>query len=202
VPDYLRSPVISPHRGGRPSPPSDLPLFRFGLRQLLAFVAAASGVLAGVVVAEGVLGLVIVLAVLIVAAHVTATALGSRLREVSKESDGEYGKTNAEHSVVSIGGRHSSILPRSCWHGHDGTPLVWLPTISVVGVIVGGCCGGLFLASTIGDRTSLAGLFVGAISMAILGGWFAFLASSFYAIFRHGWREAVANEERRMTFDD
>jgi hypothetical protein len=74
--------------------------------------------------------------------------------------------------------------------------LGWLPTLIFLGVAVGGVGGGTFLAYAIGHRTSVAGLLVGAISLAILGGWIAFLAGSFSAIFRHGLREAVAEQKK------
>jgi hypothetical protein len=44
---------------------------------------------------------------------------------------------------------------------------------------------------TVGHRTSAAGLAVGAISLAAISGWFAFLGGHFYANVRRGLREAL-----------
>src|SRR5689334_24278477 len=58
----------------------DLPLFRFGLRQLLLFVAALGALLAALAVSHGLTVLMILLAVSVVVMHVFATALGTRLQ--------------------------------------------------------------------------------------------------------------------------
>jgi hypothetical protein len=65
-----------------------------------------------------------------------------------------------------------------------------------IAALAGGTIGGLVLAMTIGHRTSAAGIVVGAISLAVLGGWFAFLCGSFYGVFRHGFRDAIAEQQR------
>ena len=63
------------------------------------------------------------------------------------------------------------------------------------GAVLGGCLGATFLEMTIGGRTTAVGVAVGAISTAVLGGWFAFLFGSFSAILRRGWQEAVAQQK-------
>jgi hypothetical protein len=40
---------------------------------------------------------------------------------------------------------------------------------------------------------------VGSISLAVLGGWFAFLSGSFYGIFRHGLHEALTEQQSDET---
>jgi hypothetical protein len=78
--------------------------------------------------------------------------------------------------------------------------LVWLPKLIAAGAVVGGCGGALLLALAMGGRTSLAGVAVGSISFAVIGAWFGFVGGSFYAIFRHGLRDAIdrqAFEESR-----
>jgi hypothetical protein len=74
--------------------------------------------------------------------------------------------------------------------------LPWLPRIIVAGVILGGILGASLLGLTIGHRTTLAGVAVGGISSAVLGGWFAFVGGSFYGIFRHGLRDAIAEQRK------
>lgn len=67
-----------------------------------------------------------------------------------------------------------------------------LPLWVAVGSAVGGVIGIAVLELTIGDRTTNVGIAVGAISTAIVGGWFAFVVGNFWAILRQGWQDAVA----------
>src|SRR5689334_12256758 len=101
----------------------DLPLFRFGLRQLLLFVAAFSGLLAALAISHGLTVLVILLAVSVVVMHVFATALGTRLQSradderrqlASRPSNAESTALPAEQSAKLQAIRSS---PRSPWHG-------------------------------------------------------------------------------------
>jgi hypothetical protein len=63
-------------------------------------------------------------------------------------------------------------------------------------VFFGGCLGAVFLSLTVGDRTSAAGLAVGAVSLAAISGWFAFLGGNFYANVRRGLKDAL-DEQRQ-----
>src|SRR5688500_6284811 len=58
----------------------ELPLLRFGLRQLLGFVAGLSVLFATLASTGRLAGLVLLLGVLVVLMHVFATTLGGRLR--------------------------------------------------------------------------------------------------------------------------
>jgi hypothetical protein len=193
-----------------PSPPSDLPLFRFGLRQLFGFVAAVSVVLAGMVIAGGVTSLVLLLATLVVAFHVAGTALGNAMRarsDMQPASRGmaplagseAWGCPEMRPAVPDLACPRSAPPAQrptpSLWHCHGGPSLCWLPRLVIGGVLLGALTGAVALPLTIGHRTSLAGMAVGTISLAVLAGWLVFVAASFYAIFRDGWREAVAEEK-------
>src|SRR2546423_5158039 len=59
---------------------ADVPLFRFGLRQLFLFVAAICALLAAMASSSGPTALVLLLAVAVVVMHVFATAVGTRLQ--------------------------------------------------------------------------------------------------------------------------
>ena len=67
-----------------------------------------------------------------------------------------------------------------------------LPLLIIVGTILGGSLGAAILALSIGHRVTAAGIAVGALSTAVLGGWFAFVIGCSSAIFRQGWKHAVA----------
>jgi hypothetical protein len=60
--------------------------------------------------------------------------------------------------------------------------------------LCGGILGALVLAVANDRQASPAGIAVGAISIAVVAGWFAFVGYSFYGVFRHGLRQAMAEE--------
>jgi hypothetical protein len=129
---------------------------------------------------------------------VLSTALGSRLREVSgaRRFDDQLDDDFLDRQALADA-RSSFCLPRrSSWHGRELLGRHRLPALILLGGVFGGIAGGSFLVAVIGDRTSAAGIVVGSISLAVLGGWFMFLTSSFYLIFRHGLREAIAEQEK------
>jgi hypothetical protein len=60
----------------------------------------------------------------------------------------------------------------------------------------GGGVGAILLGGIMGDRSSLAGIIVGSLSLAVVAGWFAFVGYSFYGVFRHGLRDAMTQDRR------
>ena len=169
-----------------------LPELRFSLRHLFWFVTVVCVVMSALAASAetGFAAAAILLAVLVVALHVAGTAIGMRLRdhadrrqawEASRAGDG----VPQPLPVV----RRSPLYQR-------GIEMPWLRVWIVSGAVIGGAIGAGILAAAIGHRTTMAGLAVGAISAAILGGWFAFVAGSFWAILRHGWRDAVEDANR------
>jgi hypothetical protein len=182
-------------------PPPVLPLFRFGLRHLFWFVTVVSVLFAAAVaISPGVAPLLLWITALIVAAHITGTALGSRLRaHADQVRDWEGAHPDARRSAPDAAERScdlaaATLPPPSPWHLHKSTALGWVPRLVVVGAVCGGCGGAAFLVLTIGHRTSPVGIAVGAVSLAVIGGWLAFVGGSFYAIFRHGLRDAMAHQ--------
>jgi hypothetical protein len=181
---------------------ADTPLLRFGLRQLFFFMAAASALLWALVSSTGLTGLVLLLGVTIVMMHVFATALGTRLQFRTEQERLRRQTDQPTINNASADYQQSAKLqairssPRSPWHGRGCTYLPWLPQLVVGAMVVGGLGGGLLLSGTIGHRTSVEGIIVGAASFAVLGGWISFLGGNFYGVFRHGFREALAEEQK------
>jgi hypothetical protein len=187
------------------SAPAELPLFCFGLRQLFMFVAGLSILLAGMVIVDGRTATVLLIGTLVVAAHVAATALGARLRLYAdrRREKSDQGDVDDLLAAVSRRSRMTSVATgalhpaaRSPWYTSGSTPLSWMPRFVVAGVLVGGVIGIVVLITVAGPRASHAGLLVGCLSMAVLGGWFAFLSGSFVAILRHGLRDAIAQHRK------
>ena len=179
---------------------ADQPLFRFGLRQLLLFVAGICGVLAMMALAGGMNALLILLAAVIVMMHVFATALGTRLQAQTQREQLLQRAKLATERPDSVALQPASDLaairsaPRSPWHGRGCTYLPWLPKIVIGSMTAGALIGIVLLNGMIGHRTSAEGIVVGAASFAVLGGWISFLVVSFYGVFSHGFREALAEQ--------
>jgi hypothetical protein len=182
------------------SPDDDLPLFRFRLRHLLAFVTFACLLLAAMVIWQGITALVLLLATLVIGFHLLSTALGSQLRvhanRIQHRDLPEYLSQVPRMALDTIQSNQPSKPTRSPWHERRSTPLPWLPKLVVSASFLGGILGAILLDGAVGDHTSAAGVAVGSVSMAVVAGWIAFVGYSFYGVFRHGLRDAM-NDDRR-----
>jgi hypothetical protein len=148
-----------------------------------------------VAVPIGLSPLALVLAVSVVVLHVLSTAIGTRLREHSAERRAWYeARYETPPPVVpsSVPSLDMAVW-RSPLQGHD-QPLRRMRLCLTAGAVLGGALGVVVLWFTVGERTTLAGILVGAASTAVVGAWIAFVAASAWSIFRQGWRDAV--EER------
>jgi hypothetical protein len=185
------------------SPEPQLPVLRFSLKQLFWWVTGACVLMAALAVSPqaGLSPVALLMAVSAVALHVGGTAIGTRLRAHANERQAwEAAQGHADRFDVSPPWSPPSSLateprPRSPLHGH-GRPLRRLPLYLVSGAIFGGTFGAVALAIAIGERTTIAGVAVGALSMAVVGTWLAFVAASSWAIFRQGWHDAVAESRK------
>jgi hypothetical protein len=182
----------------------DPPLFRFGLRKLLAFVAILSILMAAMATFQGVPSLVLLLTSLVIAAHLFSTALGTQLRShanrtTSRNSPGVDLSIRRESSINYPSGHIESVqpTPRSPWHVRRSTPLPWLARLIAAAFVIGAASGAMLLWLTVGHETSQAGIVVGAFSLAVVASWFAFLGYSFYGVFRDGLRDAMLDDRLR-----
>jgi hypothetical protein len=188
---------------GSSLPPSvDVPLFRFRLRQLLLAFVAISAVFAAIALSHGMAGPAILLGIVVIFMHVFATSLGTKLRDQSDDQHAfEAVNQMPARAIGSAPERSARLLAirsqaRSPWHARGATALPWLRALVIGAFAAGALTGSSYLAATVGYRTSPAGIVVGGISVAVLFGWFAFLFGSFYGVFRHGFREAAAEQAR------
>jgi hypothetical protein len=183
------------------APSSDeLPLFRFGLRQLLAFVSLVSLLMAAMVMSTGWTALALLLATLVVSFHLFSTALGSQLRWHANRLQNQQSATPGMEKLPSLPRYESSQPPpRSPWHKRRSTPLPWLARWIAAASMLGAAAGALLLSSTIGHRSSLVGIAVGAFSLGVVAGWSAFVGYSFYSVFRHGVGDAMAQDRQDQS---
>jgi hypothetical protein len=178
----------------------DLPLFRFRLRQLLAFVTLLSLLMAAMATWHGLTALVLLLATLVVSFHLFSTALGTQLRWHANRLRGQSPATPALPTPADrVQPATSQTLPRSPWHECRSTPLPWRPRWIAAATMLGAIVGALLLSGTIGHRSSLAGIVVGSFSLGVIAGWFAFVGYSFYGVFRHGLRDAMAQDRHDQS---
>src|SRR4051794_36731140 len=181
---------------------ADVPLFRFRLRQLLAFVAAICGLLAALVSAGGLVAVALTIVASVVVMHVFATSLGNTLQaRINSEKRSPASNLQVDPSIPCVtkqGERLAAVRsrPLSPWHGRSSTYLPWLSRVVLAGMLFSGLIGCVLLSGVLGDRISYAGTVTGAISFAVLGGWFSFLCGNFYGVFRQGFREAVADQQK------
>ncbi len=186
---------------GPPEP--QLPVLRFSLKHLFLCFTGLCILMAALAVSPqaGVSPLALLMAVLVVALHVGGTAIGTRMRAHANERRAWEAARGQAEDLDDFPRRitPSQVVgeprPRSPLSGHS-RPLRRLPLCLVAGAVVGGSLGMAILTVTIGDRTTAAGVAVGAVSTAVVGAWLAFVAANSWAIFRQGWRDAVA--ESRM----
>jgi len=175
-----------------------LPVLRFGLRQLFWWVTGLCLLLGALVaVPFGLPPLALLLAVSVVVLHVLSTAIGHRLGAHAQERRAWESKFDPDERPP---GRLPVSVPavperRSPLHGRD-QPLRRMRVCLTVGAVLGGLLGLVALSVTIGDRTTVVGILVGAASTAVVGGWVAFVGASAWSIFQQGWRDAVAEHGR------
>jgi hypothetical protein len=182
----------------------DPPLFRFGLRKLLAFVAILSILMAAMATLQGVPSLVLLLTSLVVAGHLFSTALGTQLRSHANRATGRYSPgidlSDPRETSINCPTGHIETLqptPRSPWQVRHSTPLPWLARLIAAAFVIGAASGAMLLWLTVGHETSQAGIVVGAFSLAVVASWFAFLGYSFYGVFRHGLHDAMLDDRVR-----
>jgi hypothetical protein len=178
---------------------AELPLFRFRLRQLMIVVSLVSLLMAAMATSTGLTALVLLLAALVVTFHLFSTALGTQLRWHANRMQGrdlpQYATGRRRTRIVNeLGLDTPHQRHRSPWHERNSTPLPWLTRLVVAAALCGGIFGAVLLSGTIGHRTSMAGIALGAFSLAVVAGWFAFVGYSFYRVVRHGIRDAMSDD--------
>lgn len=183
-------------RESRGDLPPQLPALRFRLWHLLAFVAALCALLAVLVSSTGMWATVFLLAALVISLHVAGTALGSRLRaHADQQRAWEAARrrtvvaSSASTATSSISAAHSPLYGRR-------SSLRWLRLFVAGGALLGTLGGAVLLTFTVGHRTGAIGIAVGSISVGVIGGWLAFLGTSFWTILRQGWREASEHQKQ------
>jgi hypothetical protein len=178
-----------------PSLPREPQLFRFGLRRLFLLVTLLAILLTLLVSTSGPWPLVICMVTLLVAAHVLGALLGARLRDTSPEiRHWRAMQPNVDSDQPVTADQPVRLadleLPQSTPLADSGQVMHRRRWVVGLGACVGGVCGAMAILHRGDPAPGLAALAVGTLSFYVLGGWAAFLVSSFVAIVHHAWRQA------------
>lgn len=164
---------------------------RFRLRTLF-FVVTVCGVLFGVMHALGpVASVALAMVMASIGLHVAGNALGTARRDASTEPLSESFRSSIEDALL----KQHCEAARGAHRLRESTPLGW--TIRITTLL--GASTGLALG-IVGLRewtnAELPGLVFGAMSAAVLGGFFGFLTGSFLEIARRAWWQATCESRR------
>jgi hypothetical protein len=160
---------------------------QFSIRTLLLGIAAVGVVLAiGKLV--GVVWMTLALwSLLLVVAHVAGAAIGHRRRSADPAAaDPPHPAHLARGAPLPVLEERPNLLTRPA-------PLsAWVRHCTIGGSLLGGLggLGGLWVLGV----SSVNGLVLGTISASVLGGFFAFLISSFLAIASNAWDDATRED--------
>jgi hypothetical protein len=170
-------------------------LLRFRLRQMFLMVTLASVICATLVLTNGPWPFVIVVAVLLVAAHVMGNVVGTRLRDTSHEvvawraqhPDFDPDRPVATRQSMEL--EKLKLPPSTPLASHERIAR-WTIWFVAAGIAIGLIAGMVAISLIFGRQIEWAAWLVGMISCGVLGAWVAFLASTFSSIARHAWRHA------------
>jgi hypothetical protein len=170
-------------------------LFRFGMRQLLLFVAAVAALCALLAASGGAWRIIISALVALAAAHVFGTVVGTRLRDSSRDlqrwkSQGPPG--SRDEPVATPPPIHWSQLglPAATPLAHCESAPRRSQAALAAGMTLGAASGAAAIEYGLGQSVSWAGVAMGAVSCGVIGAWAALAAASFYAIARRTWKQA------------
>lgn len=171
-------------------------LFRFGLRQLFMLVSGFALLFSAMAGLGLNWGAAVGFIAALVAAHVLATVIGTRLRD----SSGEIQRWRAGLAPEATDGPPPSgplspaelaSLTASSLASRDDAP--WRsPMAGVAGLLGGAFLGAAIMPIVAGAQVNAAGLALGAVSVGVICGWLAIMVANFSAIARRSWREARA----------
>jgi uncharacterized membrane protein len=177
------------------APPREPHLFRFGLRQFFLFVSGIALLLGVMAMLRGGRAVALAFGAAMVAAHVLATFVGTRLRNSSRDvqrwSRARFGADEPElpPARAPLTPAELAALTATPLAQHDHAPRrTWLAFGG--GLLAGGTLGAAIIPLIAGQHATGAEIGLGTVSCAVMGGWLALLASHFWSVARRAWRDA------------
>jgi hypothetical protein len=181
-------------------PPREPNLPRFGLRQFFAFISGLALLLGVMATLGGGWAVAVGFGAAMVAAHVVATTIGTRLRDSSREIE--------RFTAFKLGGNGPEVPPprgpltaaelaaltATPLARHEHSPFrTW--TALGVGALAGGSLGAAIIPLIAGPTANAAEIGLGTVSCAIIGAWLTLGAWHFYSVARRTWRDAKSSPE-------
>jgi hypothetical protein len=168
-------------------------LFRFGLRQFLLFVTGVVLLLGSMALVRGAWSGAVAFFAALVAAHVLATLVGTRLRDSSSDpqhwAGGRFGESDVPQKRVRLTPAELAALATTPLAKHENAPLRTI-LAAVTGLSAGGFIGAAGVPLIAGPAATGAGIALGAASCAVMGAWLALLIAHFGSVARRTWRDA------------
>lgn len=172
-------------------------LFRFGLRQFFGFVSGTVMLLGAMAYIRGGWSMGLGFLAALIAAHVLATFVGTRLRDSSAEVQRWAGRrlggalegveTPPQRGRLTSAELAAFATPPLA--KHERAPLRTL-LAAVSGLAAGGFLGAVSVPLIAGPEAIGAGIALGAASCAVMGAWLALLAAHFWSVARRAWSDA------------
>jgi hypothetical protein len=164
--------------------------FQFSLRTLLLFVSAVAVLMAIITRVGAVWSVAIVLGLLLVTAHISANAFGTRAVNRTTQRLARRHEDDADELCVTGPlqfAPHSRLSERR--------RLGWsMPLATVVGAAVGGTFGSVLLSTLYFEAGGFGAVLLGGFSATVLGGFLGFLASTFIGVTGRALSEASRGE--------
>jgi hypothetical protein len=168
-------------------------LLRFGLRRFFLFVTGVAVLLGSMALVRGTWSGALAFFAALVAAHVLATLIGTRLRDSSADLQRWAGRRFDESDPPPRRGRLTPVelasLATTPLAKHEIAPLRTV-LAAVAGLSAGGFLGAAGVPLIAGPEATGAGIALGAASCAVLGAWLASLVAHFGSVARRTWRDA------------
>lgn len=168
-------------------------LFRFGLRRFFLFVTGVAMLLGMMSLVQGAWSGAFAFFSALIAAHVLATLVGTRLRDSSPELQRSAGRRFGENDLPTRRERLTTAelaaLATTPLAKHENAP--WRTALAAAaGLSTGGFLGAAGVPLVAGPDATGAGIALGAASCAVMGAWLALLVAHFGSVARRTWRDA------------
>ncbi|HEX3999686.1 MAG TPA: hypothetical protein VHX65_14125 [Pirellulales bacterium] len=149
-----------------------LPTVQFRLRTMLLAVTACGACLAMMHVIGPVWSAILCILLLLAAGHVVGNVLGNRLRDEATAAASQNVGGRPVCSAVAIRPKPAKKLAVRAPLGR------WISVLTLIGAVGGGTLGEVLFSG----HAMHAALIVGSVSAAVIGGFAAFLAGSFFSV--------------------
>jgi hypothetical protein len=157
---------------------------QFGLRTMFLGVTLLSAAFALFTAVGAAISAALLMLGSLLAAHVVGNAIGTRLREQESLPPSESPPQSLDLNRVAQNESAQRLRENTAIDRR------WM-IIAGLGALIGSVAGGFAISVAVGSKLTLAGLCLGTVSSAVLGGFAGFMAMSFWTVARSAFAEAA-----------